>query len=76
MTVCRSIPGSPLTEGASRDERLIRIASLGLRLKLAEEGVSTDNIAKGVFRFTGLKENDGPPRDGPQRSEVEPPDVG
>ena len=73
MFECSSVPGSPIFQGATRQEQLDRIATLGIRLRLTEEGVSTDKIEKGVFRFAGYEVSAGPDRDGQQRSDAEPP---
>ena len=76
MYECSAVPGRPIFQGATRQEQLDRIAALGIRLRLTEEGVSTDNFEKGVYRFAGYEMSAGPHRDGPQRSDVEPPDNG
>ena len=76
MFECSSVPGPPIFQGATRQDQLDRIAALGIRLRLTEEGFSTDNIENGVFRFTGYNVSAGSRRDGPQRSDKEPPDIG
>ena len=57
---------------ADRNSVLLRVAILGLRLRVGQEDSVADNIVKGVFRFS-RRTLQIPTRDDRQRFE-EPPD--
>ena len=74
---CPAVPGVIPGPRASRLELLERVAALGLVKRLGTVERVTDQIVKGVFRFSP-KGGSGDPKlgDGQQRSDKEPPDKG
>ena len=77
LYTCGGVPGKPATPDSTREQKLARIAAIGLRKRLGATDTITDTIVGMVRPVPIAVETASPPHEEcMQRSDKEPPDKG